>query len=121
MEFEVICVACSTYGPFATKDEAGRFIRSLVHGHKALLFLGAHRTARLVQRLCERKRRQDEIRAMVVPIAKLAVVNDYDEINLADKLDRILRRNGKTASEAMAVADTLTTTAKESAATFPDY
>jgi hypothetical protein len=122
LDFDRVAASCtrSVYGPFADRQEARRFIRNLLRSDEAFQFLGAQRTALLVKRLCERKRNANEITLMAPPVARLAIINDHDEIDVADKIDLMLRRWGKSAEETPSVADTLTASAQRSPSTFAE-
>jgi hypothetical protein len=120
VEFEAVCASCSIYGQFHSKEQAATFIRDLRRRHKSLEWLGLMGLARVVLRLSERHRSPDEISHMAAPIAMLATVNGTDPLYLADKIDRILRRWDKPASDAMGVADIVTASAQRSSATFDE-
>ena len=117
-DFETVCASCSIYGQFHSKEQAATFIKGLYRSHKSLPWLGLMGLANVVLRLSERHRSPDEIRHMAAPIAMLAAVNGRDPLYLADKIDLILRRWDKPASDTMEVADIVTASAQRSAATF---
>lgn len=75
---------------------------------KSFAVLDPLKRAELIRALASQARNPDEIRAMAVPIAQLAVVFDCDPIWLAPRFDQLLRLYGHDATEAMDVADTLT-------------
>jgi hypothetical protein len=76
--------------------------------------------ARLIKLLCMRARTPDEIREMSIPIAHLEVIFELELDYLVERFDLLLRRAGKSAAEAMEVADVLTRGTQLSAASFDE-
>lgn len=92
----------------------------LRRGHKVFGYLGPMTTARLIDHLSDRARTVAEIEEMAPPIAMLWLVDRPDLGKVVDDFDRLLRLWSKSASEAMAVADTLTATRQHSRMTLQE-
>lgn len=90
---------------------------SLKRSHKAFQWLGPIKTADLIRLLAQRNRMPNEIRNMALPIAMLLAAFEPGTMeSLIERFDRLLRLAGKSADEAMAVADTLTVGTQQGAA-----
>jgi len=76
--------------------------------------------ARLIKLLCMRARTPEEMREMSIPIAHLKVIFEPDLDSLVERFDVLLRRTGKSATEATEVADVLTRGTQSSAASFDE-
>jgi hypothetical protein len=76
--------------------------------------------AELIRSLAGLARDPAEIRAMAPPIAALSLIFDCDPLWLAPRFDQLLRLYGHEASEAEALADTLTAATRRAAAGFED-
>jgi hypothetical protein len=76
--------------------------------------------AELIKLLAQRARSADEIKEMAIPIGMLKLIQEPSLDWLVEAFDRLLRLTGKTASDAMEVADTLTVATQQSAGTFTE-
>lgn len=100
------------------KAEMQALYKRLRRSNEALEWLGPIQTATLIRLLSQRARSSDEIESMAVPIAMLLAA--FDPLPMEDlvrKFDRLLRAAGKPATSAMEIADTLTRSTQQSAAT----
>jgi hypothetical protein len=87
---------------------------------RELASVGPVERAELIKLLSERARSVAEIEEMAVPIALLQVVHRPAWPWLVGRFDQLLRLASEPVSEAMGLADVLTTATKRSAATFEE-
>lgn len=114
-----ILVGAAAQGADISVDEADE-VWQWMKKQQSFAVLDPLKRAELIQALATQARDPEEIRAVAVPIAQLAVVFDCDPIWLAPRFDQLLRLYGHDATEAMDVADTLTRGTQLAAATFPE-
>jgi hypothetical protein len=74
--------------------------------------------AELIKLLAQRARSAEEIKEMAIPIGMLKLIQEPSLDWLVEAFDRLLRLSGKSASDSMEVADTLTAATQRSAGTF---
>lgn len=114
-----ILVGAAAQGADISVDEADE-VWQWMKKQQGSAVLDPLKRAELIRTLATQARNPEEIRAMAVPIAQLAVVFDCDPIWLAPRFDQLLRLYGHEATEAIDVADILTRGTQLAAATFPE-
>ncbi len=87
---------------------------------KAFKAIGPIDTAELISTLSQLARSPAEMRLMAPPIAMLYVVHEPDLLKFASDFDQLMRLYGKSAGDAMALADQLTVGTRMAAATFDE-
>jgi hypothetical protein len=104
----------------ATLDQMKGLAKRLRREHKVFRYVQPRVTAQLIDYVSERGRNIEEVERMAPAIAALWVVHRPDLRQFVEQFDRLLRLWRKPASEAMAVADTLTVSTQRSPATFQE-
>jgi len=95
-----------------------RALAKALEQDRALTVLGPRRRARLIRLLSERARTPAEVRHMATPIGTLCIIGDKPDLSwLVERFDSLLRLHDKPAADAMDVADTITVSSQQSAAT----
>ncbi len=102
------------------KKDLELLYNQLPSNHKVFKTIGPIDRARLIYLLSRRGRSIDEILKMALPIALLWYVHKPELEQFVDKFDRLIRLWNKSADEAMGVADIMTATSRQSAATFEE-
>lgn len=104
------------------KAVAYQLNNAVSRSHRIWRYIGPINRAEFIAEASQRGRTPEEAFDMLTPVA-LLWSNDRRRMsipNIVGQFDRVLRVWGKSASEAMEVADTLTVAARRSATTFPD-
>lgn len=104
----------------ATREQIKALAKRLGHSGKVFRVMGWIRTAQMIAYLSQRGRDVEEIEQMAPAIATLWVVHRPELETFVSDYDRLMRLWRKPASEAMAVADTLSIAGQKSRATFPE-
>lgn len=94
---------------------------SALEQNRELAALGPRLRARLVRSLADRNRSPEEIEAMGVPIGMLYFIGVPRSIDwLVERFDSILRLYDEEPQDSMKVADTITASSQQSAATLEE-
>jgi len=102
------------------KKELEGLYDQLPNVHKVFKAIGPIDRARLLFALSRRGRNIDEMSKIAVPVALVWYVHKPELEAFVDQFDRLLRLWGKSADEAMSVADMITAASQHSAATFDE-
>lgn len=119
MRKESILVSASIQGDIDRADIENLY-SELPKLHRVFKSIHPLERAELLLYLCIRKRGIEEIKSISVPIALIYVVQKVNLKVLVDKFDQLLRLWGKTADDAMDVADKLTKGSQMSASSFEE-
>jgi hypothetical protein len=95
-----------------------RALSNALEQDQALKVLGPRRRANLIRLLSERARTPSESRQMAGPIGLLWIIGDKPDLAwLVERFDSLLRLYDKPSTDAMDVADMITVSSQQSAAT----